>query len=709
MSIDTVNDLTPRVQYTASAAQTSFDYPFPIFEDADLVVDVDGVTQALSTDYTVAGEGEDAGGTVSFVTPMVGGEIVTIYRDIAIARDTDFQQNGPFRAASINDELDKTFLIMQELESKIGRSIRFAMTDAVTSTETTLSAEDVANKILMFDSDGKPYGGDAASIATVAAFGTAVADVFTATAGQTVFTLSANPGAVANVDLSIDGATLIPTADYTVTGTTLTLLSGAYLGQKVVARYMQGLPTGISQAAPYYETTSAEIAAGVTPTNYAYPVDDARRYGHVADGTTDHTPILNKLIAISASGGPVLYRFQRGVHYFNSRPDDITGPLIIAGQSMNNTVFVRNYSPATADIGLFNFRATCTSSNVQDATVCSGVASTGGSLISVVQPSSGDGADWSPIAIRVRLTSDTALGGSGDSHAYGLYIDGTARTSPQGQRSTLIEDCVLFGGTSGAAYISGVVNFNWNNTSTYSAGGTSGKVVITGTSGVPSSYVNIRGANIYGFALDRVSYLNVQVAEINGDITNTANTNNVVICATQSTGSRDASWVNSVFIDPSNGVLREKSGGNAFVARHNGSNPRAGVYTAGSSGQTFIGGNLNWSSGNTFNFDITGAAWYIGDPGGNGRLSIGCVTGTAGNDASVTGTSDAIRITTDGNLYPGRASSQGMTNGFFYIPSAAGAPSGTPTAISGYIPMYYDTTNNRFYVYNGAWKSVVLA
>lgn len=70
---------------------------------------------------------------------------------------------------------------------------------------------------------------------------------------------------------------------------------------------------------------------------------------------------------------------------------------------------------------------------------------------------------------------------------------------------------------------------------------------------------------------------------------------------------------------------------------------------------------------------------------------------------------ERYRITNLGNMYPVMASSTSMTNGFFYIPAAAGAPSGTPTAISGKVPMYYDTTNNKFYVYNGAWKSVALA
>jgi hypothetical protein len=73
-------------------------------------------------------------------------------------------------------------------------------------------------------------------------------------------------------------------------------------------------------------------------------------------------------------------------------------------------------------------------------------------------------------------------------------------------------------------------------------------------------------------------------------------------------------------------------------------------------------------------------------------------------------TADTIRftVTSTGNLH-GTSGTTAMTDGFFYIPSAAGAPSGVPTAITGRVPMYYDTTNNNFYIYNGAWKKVLLA
>ena len=74
----------------------------------------------------------------------------------------------------------------------------------------------------------------------------------------------------------------------------------------------------------------------------------------------------------------------------------------------------------------------------------------------------------------------------------------------------------------------------------------------------------------------------------------------------------------------------------------------------------------------------------------------------------ITNNIERMRVDAVGNIY-GASGSTTMTSGFFYIPSAGGAPTGTPTAVTGHVPMYYDTTSNQFYVYNGAWKKVTLA
>ena len=241
-SIDTVNDLSARVQYVASAAQTDFDYTFPIFADANLVVDVDGVTKALSTDYTVTGAGDDTGGTVTFLVAMAGSEIVTIYRDIGIERSTDFQQNGPYSSSSFNDELDRITLVQQELEMKLGNALRVPLTAEVDSDDIELTVANFANKYLTFDADGKP-----------------------------------TPAVL---------------ADATMTQASIGTL--------------------------YRPRSAAEIAAGVTPTDYYYDWGDVRRYGAVGDGVTDDTTAIQNAISVGSRGGHGVFGFDRTKTYLVS-------------------------------------------------------------------------------------------------------------------------------------------------------------------------------------------------------------------------------------------------------------------------------------------------------------------------------------------------------------------------------------------------------
>ena len=78
------------------------------------------------------------------------------------------------------------------------------------------------------------------------------------------------------------------------------------------------------------------------------------------------------------------------------------------------------------------------------------------------------------------------------------------------------------------------------------------------------------------------------------------------------------------------------------------------------------------------------------------------------NKNNETSTTEVLKITSDGNVHLPEAATT-MTDGFFYIPKASGAPSGTPAAITGCAPMYYDSSANKFYIHNGtAWKSVTL-
>jgi len=53
---------------------------------------------------------------------------------------------------------------------------------------------------------------------------------------------------------------------------------------------------------------------------------------------------------------------------------------------------------------------------------------------------------------------------------------------------------------------------------------------------------------------------------------------------------------------------------------------------------------------------------------------------------------------------PGSALATTATDGFIYVAGGAGPPTGTPTANTGAIALYYDITNDQLYAYNGGWK-----
>lgn len=75
------------------------------------------------------------------------------------------------------------------------------------------------------------------------------------------------------------------------------------------------------------------------------------------------------------------------------------------------------------------------------------------------------------------------------------------------------------------------------------------------------------------------------------------------------------------------------------------------------------------------------------------------IGGTVANSVAI-----GPAVATDGTL------STAATDGFFYIPTCPGLPTGVPTSITGRAPMVIDSTNKRLYIYiGGAWLAVNVA
>jgi len=146
-----IGDVSPRIQYTADGAQTVFTYPFPIFQATDMAVYLDEAVQV--TGFTVNGAGASSGGNVTFESAPADGTTVTLRRELAIQRTTDFQEGGEFRAKVINDELDYQTAALQQVEAEAARGIKLSPTDTATSMEIP-SKTDRADKQLGFDTNG---------------------------------------------------------------------------------------------------------------------------------------------------------------------------------------------------------------------------------------------------------------------------------------------------------------------------------------------------------------------------------------------------------------------------------------------------------------------------------------------------------------------------------------------------------------------------
>jgi len=80
---------------------------------------------------------------------------------------------------------------------------------------------------------------------------------------------------------------------------------------------------------------------------------------------------------------------------------------------------------------------------------------------------------------------------------------------------------------------------------------------------------------------------------------------------------------------------------------------------------------------------------------------------TPGNEVikfRVNSVDDLLTVTAGGSVVCNSgAIATNATVGFLYIPTCAGTPSGTPATFTGRVPMVYDSTNNKLYIYDGSW------
>lgn len=152
----TVASTQARSQGVGNGSQTTFTYTFEINDEADIQVFVGNVKQNLITDYTVAGVGQDGGGTITFaVAPPLDARI-RMRRNQAYVREVDYAAAGAFHSKNVNLDMDRLVMSDQQLQEQIDRTIRLGSAEAYQgeNMELTHNAAERANSTLGFDENG---------------------------------------------------------------------------------------------------------------------------------------------------------------------------------------------------------------------------------------------------------------------------------------------------------------------------------------------------------------------------------------------------------------------------------------------------------------------------------------------------------------------------------------------------------------------------
>lgn len=337
----TVQSQTSRADYTGNGLTTTFPVPFYWLQDSDLlVIRTDNsftpptvATLALGTDYVVTGSGNPAGGSITTTVAPTSTQKLSILRNVPFTQLTHYVPNDPFPAASHEQALDKLTMETQQLNEGLSRAI--TLPPNTTGVSTALPTP-LANNFIGWNPTATALQNvDPTTVATSVTYGNARADLFNGDGTTTVFNLSANPGGINNLDISIAGVTQRPGNDYTwTTGTTLTFTAAPPLGtNNILVRYTQALPIGSLGVG---QVTDINVAAPMTPAQgvqatklyflqagtgaVARSVQDKARdevsapdFGATADGVTDAKATLLTADTACAASGAAL-RLTKGVY-----------------------------------------------------------------------------------------------------------------------------------------------------------------------------------------------------------------------------------------------------------------------------------------------------------------------------------------------------------------------------------------------------------
>lgn len=163
----TIPSNVTRNSYTGTGITGPYPVTFKFFENADLkvtVADTNGVetVKTLTTDYTVTGAGEQAGGSITFTTAVTNGYSIVIEPKADLTQDTDIKNEGGNLRESLEDRFDRLCRDDQVQQNSIDRSVKVQITD-VSVADPVLPPRE-AGALIGWNDSGTGFANRAASL-----------------------------------------------------------------------------------------------------------------------------------------------------------------------------------------------------------------------------------------------------------------------------------------------------------------------------------------------------------------------------------------------------------------------------------------------------------------------------------------------------------------------------------------------------------------
>lgn len=134
-ALATVSTTDNTRSYTGNGVTTGFSFPYIFYDEDHLVVKVNGVTKTIDTDYTVTGEGLDAGGAVTFLSAPANGAAVLLQRIVPYDQQTDLENFDGNPADVTEEQFDLVVMQTQQLAEQQERGIYSPVGTSLTTNE----------------------------------------------------------------------------------------------------------------------------------------------------------------------------------------------------------------------------------------------------------------------------------------------------------------------------------------------------------------------------------------------------------------------------------------------------------------------------------------------------------------------------------------------------------------------------------------------